>query len=141
MSLSIIYNERTLQDMINRKIKSPEYISLLVASQKSGHAVYCFSNNFRKINDFDSRCLNDTFNYIFVVDICTKYRRVAWLKKFNNYGTLNILQTGLTAKTPFPLYTPHCHMILSKQKCCLLLTGVSTESKKNTSVLQRKRAF
>ena len=29
----------------------------------------------------------------------------------------------------FLLYTPHCHMISSKQKCCLLSTGVSTESK------------
>ena len=28
-----------------------------------------------------------------------------------------------------------------KQKCCLLLTGVSTESQKRTSVLQTKRAF
>ena len=28
----------------------------------------------------------------------------------------------------FLLYTPHCHMILSKQKCCLWSTGVSTES-------------
>ena len=34
-----------------------------------------------------------------------------------------------------------CHMILSKQKCCLLLPGVSTESQKRTSVLQTKRAF
>ena len=41
----------------------------------------------------------------------------------------------------FPRYTPHCHMILSKQKCCLLLPGVSTESQKRTSVLQTKRAF
>ena len=32
-------------------------------------------------------------------------------------------------------------MILSKQKCCLLLTSVSTESRKLTSVLQTKRAF
>ena len=32
-------------------------------------------------------------------------------------------------------------MILSKQKCCHLLTGVSAESKKRTSVLQTKRAF
>ena len=29
----------------------------------------------------------------------------------------------------FLLYTPHCHMILSKQTCCLWSTGVSTESK------------
>ena len=36
----------------------------------------------------------------------------------------------------FLLYTPHCHMILSKQKCCLWSTGVSTESKKRTSVRQ-----
>ena len=43
----------------------------------------------------------------------------------------------------FPLYTPHCHIILSKQKCCLLITGVSTESEKRkcTFVLQTKRAF
>ena len=32
-------------------------------------------------------------------------------------------------------------MILSKQKYCLLLNGVSTESQKPTSVLQTKRAF
>ena len=32
-------------------------------------------------------------------------------------------------------------MILPKQKCCLLLAGVSTESLKHTSVLQTKRAF
>ena len=41
----------------------------------------------------------------------------------------------------FPLYTPDCHKILSKQKCCPLLTGVSTESQKRTSVLLTKRAF
>ena len=32
-------------------------------------------------------------------------------------------------------------MILSKQKCCLLLTGVSTESQKRTSVLQIRQGF
>ena len=41
----------------------------------------------------------------------------------------------------FLLYTPHCHMILSKQKCCLLSTGVSTESQKRTSVLQIRHGF
>ena len=41
----------------------------------------------------------------------------------------------------FLLYTPHCHMILSKQKCCLLSTGVSTESQKRTSVLQIRQGF
>ena len=35
----------------------------------------------------------------------------------------------------FLLYTPHCHLILSKQKCCLWSTGVSTESQNLTSVL------
>ena len=30
----------------------------------------------------------------------------------------------------FLLYTPHCHMILSKQKCCLWSTDVSTEALK-----------
>ena len=32
-------------------------------------------------------------------------------------------------------------MILSKQKCCLLLAGVSTESQKRTSVPQTKRVI
>ena len=32
-------------------------------------------------------------------------------------------------------------MILSKQKCCLLLTGVSTESHKRTSVTSDKADF
>ena len=41
----------------------------------------------------------------------------------------------------FLLYTPHCHVILSKQKCCLLSTGVSTESQKHTSVLQLRQGF
>ena len=39
------------------------------------------------------------------------------------------------------LYTPHCHMILSKQKCCLLSTGVSTKSQKRTSVLHLRQDF
>ena len=41
----------------------------------------------------------------------------------------------------FLLYTTHCHMILSKQKCFLLSTGVSTESQKRTSVLQLRQGF
>ena len=32
-------------------------------------------------------------------------------------------------------------MVLSKQKCCLLSTGVSTESQKRTSVLQIRQGF
>ena len=38
-------------------------------------------------------------------------------------------------------YTHPCRMILSKKKCCLLLNGVSTESQKRTSVLQKRRDF
>ena len=41
----------------------------------------------------------------------------------------------------FLLYTHPCHMISSKQKCCLLLNGVSTESQKLTSVRQLRRDF
>ena len=39
----------------------------------------------------------------------------------------------------FLLYTPHCHMILSKQKCCLWSTGVSTGSQNLTSVLHLRQ--
>ena len=41
----------------------------------------------------------------------------------------------------FLLYTHPCRMISSKQKCCLLLNGVSTESQKLTSVRQLRRDF
>ena len=41
----------------------------------------------------------------------------------------------------FLLYTHSCHMISSKQKCCLLLNGVSTESQKLTSLRQLRRDF
>ena len=43
-----------------------------------------------------------------------------------DYVTFGVLRYLLST---FLLYTHHCHMILSKQKCCLLSTGVSTESK------------
>ena len=39
----------------------------------------------------------------------------------------------------FLLYTPHCHMILSKQKYCLWSTDVSTESQNLTSVLHLRQ--
>ena len=55
-----------------------------------------------------------------------------------DYVTFRVLKYLLST---FPLHTPHCHMILSKQKWCLWLTGVSTESQKRTSVLQTKWAF
>ena len=41
----------------------------------------------------------------------------------------------------FLLYTHPCLLILSKQKCCLLLNGVITESQKLTSVRQMRRDF
>ena len=41
----------------------------------------------------------------------------------------------------FQLYTNPCHMILSKQMCCLLLNGVSTESQKLTCVRQTRRDY
>ena len=55
-----------------------------------------------------------------------------------DYVTFRVLKYLLST---FPLYTPHYHMLLSKQKCCLLLTGVSTHSQKRTSVLRAKRGF
>ena len=41
----------------------------------------------------------------------------------------------------FLLYTPHCQIILSKQKCCLLSTCASTESLNLTSVLHLRQDF
>ena len=41
----------------------------------------------------------------------------------------------------FLLYTPHCHMIWSKQKCCLWSTGGSTESQNLTSVFHLRQDF
>ena len=39
----------------------------------------------------------------------------------------------------FLLYSPHCHMILSKQKCCLWSTSVWTESQNLISVLHLRQ--
>ena len=55
-----------------------------------------------------------------------------------DYVTFGVLMFLLST---FLLYTPHCHMILSMQKCCLLSTGVSTESQKRPSVLQLRQGF
>ena len=52
--------------------------------------------------------------------------------------TFEVLRYRLST---FLLYTPHCHMILSKQKCCLLSTGVSTESQKRTYVFLLRQGF
>ena len=41
----------------------------------------------------------------------------------------------------FQLYTHPFQMILSRQKCCLLLNGASTESQKLTRVRQIRRDF
>ena len=54
---------------------------------------------------------------------------------------LRSFQGSQVSSLTFPLNTLHCHMILSKQKCFLLLTGVSIESTKCNSVLQTKLAF
>ena len=60
------------------------------------------------------------------------------LSKSCDYVTFRILKYFLST---FPLYTPHCHMILSiKAKLVSLDNCVSTGSKR-TSVLQAKRAF
>ena len=61
-----------------------------------------------------------------VVHICKK-------KEDKNTQVLNVLIKYLLSI--FLLYTPHCHVILLKQKCCLWSTGVSTESQNLTSVL------
>ena len=42
---------------------------------------------------------------------------------------LRNFQSSQVSLSTCPLYTHHCHMVLSKQKCLLLLTSVSTESK------------
>ena len=47
---------------------------------------------------------------------------------------LRNVQGSQVSSFDFLLYTHHCHMILTKQKCCLLLNGVSIESQKLTSV-------
>ena len=55
-----------------------------------------------------------------------------------NCVTFGVLKYLLST---FLLYTPHCHMIWSKQKCCLWSTGVSTESQNLTSVLHLRQDF
>ena len=53
------------------------------------------------------------------------------------FVTFRILKYLLST---FLLYTPHCHMILSKQKCCLWPNGASTDSQNLTSVLHLRQS-
>ena len=55
-----------------------------------------------------------------------------------DYVTFRVLKYLLST---FLRYTPHCHMILSKQTCCLWSTGVSRESQNLTSVLHWRQDF
>ena len=52
---------------------------------------------------------------------------------------LRNFQGSQVSSFDFLLYTPNCHMILSKQKCCLWSTGVSTESQNLTSVFHLRQ--
>ena len=54
---------------------------------------------------------------------------------------LRNFQGSQVSSFDFLLYTHPCHLISSKQKCCLLLNCVSTESQKLTSVHQLRRDF
>ena len=69
-----------------------------------------------------------------------KYSETAFSNSNVNYcGPSKSLLKNLLSI--FQLYTYPCHMISSKQKCCLLLNGDSTESQKLTSVRQIIRDF
>ena len=89
-----------------------------------------------------------------VKDHVIKYSETAFSNSnINNFGPLKTLPrsskscdcvTFMVLKyllSTFPHYTRHCHMIVSKQKCCLLWTGVSTESQERNSVFQTKPTF
>ena len=59
------------------------------------------------------------------VNYCWSIKTLPRSSKSCDYVTFRVLMYLLST---FQLYTPHCHMILSKQKCCLWSTDVSTES-------------
>ena len=77
-----------------------------------------------------------------VKDHVTKYSETAFSNSNVKYlWSIKNSQVLKYLLSIFQLYTHPCHMILSKQKCCLLLNGVSTESQKLTSVRQIRRDF
>ena len=88
-----------------------------------------------------------------VKDHVKKYNETAFSNRNANLNPLKTLPMsfkscdGVTCRvlkyllSTFLPYTHHCHMIFSKQKCCLWLAGVSIESQDHTSVLHLRQDF
>ena len=114
----------------SRFISNSSYCSTTILSKHITSALTAVKDHVIKYSE--TAFSNSNVNYFW--SIKTPPRS----SKSCDFVTFRVLKYLLST---FPLYTTHCHMILSKQKCCLLLSGVSTDSQKRTSVLQTKEAF
>ena len=108
----------------SRFISNSSHCSTFILSKHIKSALTAVKDHVVKYSE--TSFSNSNVNYFWLI------KNIPRSSKSCDCVTFRVLKYLLTI---FLLYTPHCHMILSKQKCCLWSTGVSTESQNLISVL------
>ena len=117
--------------LINRVLyQIPSHCSTTILSKHITSALTAVKDHVMKYSE--TAFSNSNVNYFWSIKTLPRS------SKSCDCVTFRVLKYLLST---FLLYTPHCHMILSKQKCCLWSTGVSTESQNLTSVLHLRQDF
>ena len=101
----------------SRFISNSSHCSTTILSKHISSALTAVKDHFMKYSE--TAFSNSNVNYFWSMKHSLKS------SKSCDCVTFTVLKYILSM---FLLYTPHCHMILSKQKCCLWSTGVSTEN-------------
>ena len=115
----------------SRFISNSSHCSTTILSEHKSSALTAVKDHVIKYSEIAFS--NSNVNYFWSNrNLFWSHRKVASAKFFR------VLKYLLSI---FLLYTHPCHMISSKQKCCLLLNGVSTESQRLTSERQIRRDF
>ena len=101
----------------SRFISNSSHCSTTILSKHITSALTVVKDNVIKFSE--TAFGNSNVNYVWSINNLPRS------SKSSDYVTFTVLKYLLST---FRLYTPNYHMIVSKQKCCPLLTGVSTES-------------
>ena len=116
-----------LSDRFGSELTNSSHCSTTILSKHITSALTVVKYHVMKYSE--TAFSNSNFNYFWSIKTLPRS------SKSCDCVTFRVLKYLLST---FLLYTPHCHMILSKQKCCLWSTGVSTESQNLTSALHLK---
>ena len=112
----------------SRFISNSSHCSTTILSKHITSALTAVKDHIIKYSE--TAFSNSNVNYFWSIKNSSEVIEKLRLRKFRG-----------SQVSSFDFSTPHCHMILLKQKCCLLSTGVSPETTKRTSVLQIRQGF